>query len=181
MDLNKYFGYESGTSWEFDPDRYDFSIVDWEHPLPTDMVALFALENRYGRRFAKLIQHAMETGLSPEDLPRPSDEFWNTVIIPSGIAHQFDDMDKDSIIAMAWEYRNTGEAIAEDRFIVSMGDDEQLVCGYLEFRDERRKALQQAVADVMADIDLDEVSKQITEMSEKREAEIDLLNEMWEA
>jgi hypothetical protein len=181
MDLNKHFGYDSGEPWELDPDRYDFSVVDWANPLPTDAVALFALENRSARRFAKLIQHAMENGLSPDDLPLPSDEFWNNVIIPSGLAHQFEDMDKEGIVAIAWEYRNTGEAIAEDRFINSMGDNEELVIGYLEFRAERRAMFQQAVADIMANVDLDEVSRQITEATQKREAEIDLLNEMWEA
>ena len=109
--------------------HYDWSSVDWAHPLPDDCVALFKLNAEVNTELIELIR---ERGL--EHSPRASIFVWDRVICVSGI----NSVDPNRVLVpdvgidhreqafmLLQNYLDIGEMIIEDRKLREMDSCER--------------------------------------------------------
>lgn len=146
--------------------EFDWSTVEWDSPLPNDLVALAEMTRDAQAKYFDATMRIVAAGGTYDDSPSLSQWTWDYVVVPVGLG-------KNELSAEQYErfgrFLMAGEYVRDDRMFREMTDDEM----------QQHFAESTEIADfVSREVDLAGAAKRAEERMRQRNAEIDLLRNM---
>lgn len=146
-------------------DQFNWSEVDWETPLPNDLVALAEKVQEVRYNYYQTMQRIVAAGGTGRDIPSLSMWTWDHAVVPTGFFSGAFDADKYDVFG---KMVFCGDYVREDRMLAAMSDEEMLE--YFDRQDHIRSVIDQ--------IDIDATIAEVDARKKAKHAEIEMLNAM---